>query len=286
MHAMGGIIDVRQFRGLRRIMPITFLTFVVGALALAGFPLLSGFFSKDEIIHAAFAGHPVLGTMALATAVLTAFYTFRMVFMAFCGEPRVPADAHPHESGGWMLLPLILLAVGALLAGYAGVSVHAGGFAGLFEPRGLFHAFLAPVVTPFSDAADAQGEHGAGHAMMYLSAVLAILGIVAAYVLYVVRPAWPRMIREAFPEIHDLVSNKFYVDEAYDAVIVRPLWRVGGWLYAFDRFVIDGVLRLIVSVPQALGSTLRVLQNGAVQGYGVVMTGGLVLIVLIVWLMR
>jgi len=94
------------------------------------------------------------------------------------------------------------------------------------------------------------------------------------------------VIREAFPEIHDLVSNKFYVDEAYNAVIVRPLWRVGSWLYAFDRFVIDGVLWLIVSVPQALGSMLRVLQSGAVQGYGVVMSGGLVLIVLIVWLMR
>jgi NADH-quinone oxidoreductase subunit L len=283
---MGGVIDIRQFRGLRRVLPITFLTFVIGSLALAGFPLLSGFFSKDEIIHAAFTRHPMLGIIGLITAILTAIYTFRMVFVAFFGELRVPEGAHPHESGRWMLIPLVLLAVGAITAGYAGVTVQTGGFLGLLEPHGRFHAFLAPVVAPFTLAALPKGESHGDHTLMYVSGALAILGIVFAWLLYVRIPAWPWAIRLAFPEIHELLQNKYYVDEAYDAVIVRPLWRVGKWLYALDRFVIDGILWFIAAVPQSLGSALQSLQSGALQGYGVVMTGGLVLIVLIVWLTR
>src|SRR5690606_34364928 len=142
------------FSGLRRIMPVTFITFVIGSLALAGFPFLSGFFSKDEIIHAAFAQHPVLGIIGLLTAVLTAFYTFRMVFLAFGGEERIPEGAHPHESGRWILVPLILLAVGAIGAGYAGVHFASGGFFGFIEPHGAFHHFLAPVVEPYKTAMD------------------------------------------------------------------------------------------------------------------------------------
>ncbi len=289
MHAMGGIIDIREFRGLRRILPVTFLTFLIGSLALAAFPLLSGFFSKDEIIHAAFAFHPVLGVVGLTTAVLTALYTFRMVFIAFHGEPRIPEGVHPNESGRWMLVPLVLLAVGAVTAGYVGVVIEPGGFAGLFEPTGVFHDFLAPVVAPFKEASISRLGHQAhndGHALMYASAALAVLGIAAAYVLYVRRPTWPRTIRQAFPEIHELLVNKYYVDEVYDAVIVRPLWQLGGWLYVLDQLVIDGALRLIVAVPQALGAALRTLQSGATQGYGVVMTGGVVLIALIAWLAR
>lgn len=287
MHAMGGIVDIREFRGLRRILPVTFLPFLIGSLTLAGFPLLSGFFSKDEIIHAAFAFHPALGIVGLATAVLTALYTFRMVFIAFHGEPRIPQGVHPHESGRWMLTPLVLLAVGAVTAGYVGVAIEPGGFAGLFEPTGMFHRFLAPVVAPFTEASInrlGHPAHSGGHALMYASAGLAVLGIAAAYVLYVWRPTWARAIHQAFPEIHELLVNKYYIDEAYTAIIVRPLWQLGGWLYALDQFVIDGSLRLIVAVPQALGAALRTLQSGATQGYGVVMTGGVVLIALIVWL--
>ncbi|MGQ9649713.1 MAG: NADH-quinone oxidoreductase subunit L [Phycisphaerae bacterium] len=289
MHAMGGIIDIREFRGLRRILPVTFLAFLIGSLALAGFPMLSGFFSKDEIIHAAFAFHPVFGILGLITAVLTALYTFRMVFIAFHGEPRIPEGVHPQESGCWMLVPLALLGVGAVTAGYAGVAIHPGGFAGLFQPTGAFHRFLAPVVAPFEKASIIRlghQTHEGVYTLMYVSAALAILGITAAYMLYIRHPTWAQAIRQAFPRLHGLLVNKYYVDEAYDALIVRPLWRLGARLYALDEFVIDGALRLIVAVPQALGAALRTLQTGATQGYGVVMTGGIVLMALIVWLMK
>jgi NADH-quinone oxidoreductase subunit L len=292
MHAMSGVIDVRQFGGLRKALPITCITFVVGALALSGVPFFSGFFSKDEIIHAAFEQHVILGMIGLVTAVLTAFYTFRMVFLAFWGQFREPEGVHAHESGAWMLIPMILLAVGAFLAGYVGTTFHSGGFAGFLEPEGVFHEFLAPVVTPFAEAgphkvAAAHAGHGAtagGHVMMYVSAFLAIASIVFAYLLYVRRDDWLKGIYNKVTGAHRVLNNKYYVDELNDAVIVRPLFRGGNKLFRFDQWVIDGLVWLVAAVPRAGGATLRVFQNGAIQSYGVAMTFGLVLLFLIAWL--
>ncbi|HOB73328.1 MAG TPA: NADH-quinone oxidoreductase subunit L [Phycisphaerae bacterium] len=290
MHALAGIIDLRQFGGLRRVLPVTYATFVIGALALAGFPLLSGFFSKDEIIHAAFAHHPVLGTIGLITAVLTAFYTFRMVFMAFAGPERIPAGTHPHESGRWMLVPLVLLAVGAVGAGYVGVHMKAGGFLGFIEPHGPFHRFLAPVVEPYAATLHARVGHEAagaaheGHVLMYISALLAIAGILVAYVLYVRRRDWAKQAREAFPVAYQVLHNKYYVDELNDAAIVRPLWDSSRVLFGVDRIVVDGLVWAVSAVPRVMGFLVRPLQNGALQSYGVSMTAGMAVIVLIVWL--
>ncbi|MEP0843339.1 MAG: NADH-quinone oxidoreductase subunit L, partial [Phycisphaerae bacterium] len=289
MHALGGIIDVRQFGGLRRLLPVTCATFVVGSLALAGFPLLAGFFSKDEIIHAAFGRHWVLGAIGLVTAVLTAFYTFRMVFLAFSGPPRVPAGAHPHESGGWMLAPLVVLAIGAVGAGYAGVRFGHGGFLGLFAPHGAFHRFLEPVVEPYRSAKllSAGPEAAGGHEsplLMYVSAGLAVAGILAAYLLYARRRDLAEAVRRALPEAHDLLHHKYYVDELNDAVVVRPLWETGRLFYGVDRIVVDGLVWAVSAVPRAVGFLIRPLANGAIQSYGVTMTAGLFLMVLIVWL--
>ena len=290
MHAMGGVIDVRKFGGLRRLLPVTFITFVIGSLALAGFPLLSGFFSKDEIIHAAFTQHPVLGLIGLITAVLTAFYTFRMVFLAFGGEQRVPEGVHAHESGPWMLVSLVLLSIGAIGAGYVGVTVHGGGFLGFLEPHGSFHEFLGPVVAPFKEVVipahqAAEGAHG-GHLLMYVSAALAIIGIATAYLLYMKRRDWAEGIPKAVPQAYDLLHNKYYIDEMNDAFIVRPLRAAANLFYAIDRLVVDGLVWFVSVVPQAIGAMLRGLQTGALQGYGVTMAGGLVVIVLIIWLIR
>ncbi|MFQ5491419.1 MAG: NADH-quinone oxidoreductase subunit L, partial [Phycisphaerae bacterium] len=152
MHAMGGVIDLRKFGGLRRVLPWTYRLCLIGALALAGFPFLSGFWSKDEIIHHAFAANFWLGLVGLLTAVLTAFYTFRMIFKAFWGDERIPEGVHAHESGRWMLLPMGVLAVGALLAGYFNV------------PGDRIGHFLDPVLHPFHAAHAAMAE-GAGHAV-------------------------------------------------------------------------------------------------------------------------
>lgn len=291
MHAMGGIIDIRRFSGLRRIMPWTCWTFVIGALALAGFPFFSGFFSKDEIIHAAFARHMVFGWIALFTAALTAFYTFRMVFLAFWGEQRIPPGAHPHESGRWILVPLVLLAIGAAGAGYVGVRPRAGGFAMILAPHGAIHHFLAPVTEPFAEPAIPvmEGEAVVPHeeveesyALMYGSAAISIVGVAVAWFLYARRRDLARRVAEGWPELHDLVHNKYYVDEWNDATIVRPLWLSGRAAFATDRYAVDGVLSFITAVPRGLGAAFRTLQDGGIQSYAMTMTASLLLIVLII----
>ncbi len=297
MHAMGGVIDVRQFSGLRKLLPVTFITFVIGSLTLAGFPFLSGFFSKDEIIHAAFERSPILGIIGLTTAVLTAFYTFRMVFLAFWGPQRVPEHAHPHESGKWICVPLMLLSIGAVFAGYLGVTFHGGGFMGFIEPHGAFHSFLKPVVEPFLGHGDphtalaGHGEaaaeaHGGGHLLMYVSALLAITGIAAAYVAYVLKPELARKVKDNAAGLHTLLHNKYYVDEINEQVIVNPLRQSGGLFFGIDRFVVDGAVWAVSAVPRAAGFVLRATQNGAVQSYGVSMTLGLAIVVLVVYLLK
>jgi len=294
MHAMGGVVDVRRFGGLRRVMPVTCVTFVIGALALAGFPFLSGFFSKDEIIHAAFQEHFILGLIGLVTAALTAFYTFRMVFLAFGGQERIPDGVHAHESGQWMLIPMIVLAMGAVGAGYVGVTPQMGGFAGWVAPHGWFHDFLAPVVAPFKHVtapvhtglvgAEGLVHGGGGYLLMYVSAGVSILGIGLAYGLYIKKPDWPEAIRDILPRTYDLLSNKYYVDEMNDTFVVQPLRRTSNLFFGIDRFVVDGVVLAVVMVPRTLGAVFRTLQDGAIQSYAVTMTAGLVLISLMVWL--
>ncbi len=295
MHAMGGKIDFREFGGLRRIMPWTYATMLIGSLALAGFPLLAGFWSKDEIIHAAFAQDWLLGTVGLVTALMTSFYTFRMVFRAFHGVTRVPEGVHAHESGGWMLVPLVVLAIGAIFAGYAGVTMHPGGFVGLFEPHGWFHHFLEPVVEPFK--VNGVGHVAAGHVgegsgwvvahlshygLMYASSALALIGIGIAYVLCVDSPMLAAVIRRAFPRTHEVLYNKYYVDEACIRWIVEPLKRAGRFCVGVDNFVIDGIVWFVTAVPRGLGWGLRGLQQGALQGYAASMVVGLALLLVIV----
>ncbi len=284
LHALGGVIDVRKFSGLRRVMPWTCATFVIGSLALAGFPFFSGFFSKDEIIHAAFQRHAVFGIIGLVTALLTAFYTFRMVFLAFWGEERIPEGVHPHESGPWMVVPLVLLAVGAAGAGYLGVTPEAGGFAGMLAPHGPFQHFLAPSVEPYRAHVVEQGSEG--YAMMWVSSVIAVIGIIAAWYLYAYRRDVATRIAEDMPEAHTLLYNKYYVDEWYDAAIVQPLWRLGRLAYATDQIVVDGILALITAVPRTVGAVFRSLQDGLIQSYGLTMTASLLLIVLIALMIR
>jgi len=288
MHAMAGTIDIRRFSGLRRDMPITYATFLIAGLALSGFPLLAGFWSKDEILHAALSSGDMwyLGWLGLATALLTAFYTFRMIYMAFHGPERLPLGVEQaHESGPWMTFPLVVLAVGSIFAGYFGVLIHRGGFLGFFEPGGAFQRFLAPAALP-KGPLHAAGElhmEAGGHELMYLSAGLAMLGILTAWFFYVRRPAIPFAIAMSSGPLYSLLYNKYYVDEMYDQFIVRPLRRLAGFCYGWDRIVINGLLWLIAALPRALGFGLRSYQRGALQGYALGMTAGL--LVLLWWML-
>ena len=283
MHAMGGIIDIRRFSGLRREMPVTHATFLVSAMALAGIPLLAAFWSKDEIIHGAFAGgHTVLAWIGLITALLTAVYTFRMVAMAFWGPLRMPRGIdHAHEGPWWMKGPLVLLAIGAIFAGYVGVHlVSGGGFLGVFEPHGAFHEFLRPIFASASSLLPAHATTGhEGHALMYGSAAIAIFGALTAAYLYTKRPTIPWAVAAAAGPFHQLLHHKYYVDELYDTVFVQPLRRAGRFCFGVDRNFINAILYVIGSVPRAIGFGLRTWQQGAMQGYALCMIVGVVALI-------
>ncbi len=262
MHAMAGVIDIRKLGGLSKQMPITCLTFWIGALALAGFPLLSGFWSKDEIVAAALHHDTALGVIGLITAVMTAFYTFRAVFMTFHGEPRLPEGAHPHEQPRVMTGPLCILAVGAVLAGYWNVAGHLG-------------HYLEPSLTVVYG-----GEHGHAYGVMALSGLLAVLGILAAYYAYNKKPAVAEGVARALPTIHRVLNNKWYVDEIYDACIVRPLRGIGRLCWTIDDWGIDGIIWIVTAVPRAVAWILQVtLQRGALQGYA--LSGALVIAIIL-----
>ncbi len=279
MHAMGGIIDVRRFSGLRHVLPHTYRVMAVGCLALAGFPLLSGFWSKDEIVHAAFERHPVVGIVMLATAALTAYYTFRMFFLCFHGELRMPEEAgkHPHESTT-MIRPLYVLAAGAILAGYVGV--HLGGpvadsFLGFLTPHGFFHSYI-------SHSTLGHVEHGHGGLwLMYLSGAVAIGGIALAWVRYGRAPQVDPDAR-LLGGVFRLWHAKYYVDEIYDAVFVRPLRNLGRLCWATDNYGVDGLIWFVTAVPRGLGFALSFMQRGVLQAYALSMVIGLALL-LVLW---
>jgi NADH-quinone oxidoreductase subunit L len=279
MHAMGGVIDARKFSGLRHVLPQTYAVMWVGCLALAGFPLLAGFWSKDEIVHAAFERHAAVGIIMLATAGLTAYYTFRMFFLCFHGPLRLPAEAgeHPHESAA-MIRPLWVLAAGAALAGYLGVTF--GGppsesFLAIFRPHGLIHDFL-------HHSTIGHPEHGEGGLwLMYVSAGVAVGGIAVAWLRYGAAPVEDPDAR-ALGGLWRLWHAKYFVDEVYDALFVRPLRALGRLFFNTDNYGVDGVIWFVTAVPRGLGFALHYLQRGALQAYALSMVIGLAAI-LVLW---
>ena len=274
MHAMGDVIDMRRFGGLRRVLPWTHLTFLIGALALAGFPLLSGFWSKDEILTLAYhATHgdryapafTVLVAGALVTTFLTAFYTFRAYFLTFAGAERYPPEAgdHPHEAPAVMLGPLAVLALGAL------------GVGALVGPTHLFGDYLEQ--TPHLPAAPA--GHAFDWVMMAASAGLALLGIGLAYAGCGRRAAAPARPAAAHRWWYQLSANKFYLDELYDALLVRPIRGFAALFRWLDQNIVDGLVDLVGHVPAAFGHLFRPVQNGLVQFYALATLLGLTVFV-------
>jgi len=276
MHALGGVIDLRHFSGLRRVLPWTYGSFVIGSLALSGFPLFSGFFSKDEIIHHALAFHPVLGGLALLTAALTAFYTFRMVFLAFHGSKRLPEGVHAHESGGWMMAPLCVLSIGAVAAGYVGADVTGR----------AFQHFLAPVfATTFARAHLPEvGEHAtfwSAYGLMVVSGGLSMAAIVAAYVVYVRQPWISGLVKASATGVYRLLWGKYHVDDLYNLSVVQPARKTGRLCVGFDDYFVDGLLWVITAIPRGIAYLLRGMQSGLLQGYALSVVTGVVVLLLL-----
>ena len=263
MHAMANELDMRKMGGLKAKMPITHWTFLVGALAIAGFPFLSGFWSKDEILHSAWGSSPLIYIIGLVTAFLTAFYMFRLIFVTFYGDSRVDpnVDSHLHESPPVMWVPLAILAIPSALIG---LLLGWGGH------DSWFHHFTKSV---FPEA-----HHEASGNMilfMVISSVVGLAGIAFAWSRYSKRVPSD----EPTNALHKLLANKYYVDEVYNALIVQPikngshylLWRL------VDNGIIDGIVNGVGAIIRFIGGTLRRLQTGIVQAYIVSMVLGIVL---------
>jgi len=245
IHAMGGEQDMRYMGGLKNKIPITHWTMWVGSVAIAGIPGLAGFFSKDEILWQAYSspkGSQILWFVGLATAALTAFYMWRLMNMTFYGKSRVKAEveAHIHESPAAMTVPLVLLAIGSVLAGWLGTPKAWTIFSDAW--RG-FPGWLQPVFASAAAEAAKEGEHSASTEwiLMGLSVAIAIIGISLARYFYCIKTEIPGRIQARCKPLHSLLYNKWYVDEIYDFLFVNGLGKGGGRvLGAFDRNIVDG----------------------------------------------
>jgi len=287
MHAMGNVIDMRKFGGLRKLMPWTHATFLIGSAALAGVPILSGFWSKDQILHSLLeAGeshakyHTIyygLFAVAALTAGLTAFYTFRAYFLTFWGEERIPHEAHghAHESPRLMLVPLVVLAAGALLAGVI-VDPLTHWFGHFLERSPSIEHAHAGYLAHSNMVETAHGFHWG---VAGLSTLLALGGIGAAASLY--RRGGPEKVPEGLKSLYALSLNKLYVDEAYDLAVVKPAEMLAATGRQFDAFL-DAIARLLSYAPRFLAALLRPLHNGLVQFYALGMVLGLAVFITVV----
>ena len=271
IHGLQGEQDLRRMGGLAPRMLITTLTFLTGALGLSGVPPLAGFFSKDEILGAAFhQGHRLLWAVLVIGAFMTAFYTFRLVFLAFFGGPRMSKEAahHVHESPVVMTVPLVLLAVLTVVAGLA---------VGIPSAHGTpFARFLAPVL-PLHET-----EHGGGvaFALLVISALVAVGGVLLAWVTYGLRPVRDDTIGVAKHPIHALLLKKYYVDELYDALFVQPLYRLSEWCArSFDLEVIDGIVNGVARLVTGWAQGMRRIQTGFVMNYALGILVGAVAVI-------
>jgi NADH-quinone oxidoreductase subunit L len=349
MHAMLGHLDLRKMSGLKTVLPTTRWLMLIGCCALAGFPLTSGFFSKDEIIH--FAGHTPLGEglgwtlwiVLVATAFLTAYYTFRLYFRVFEGPtvvPDTPAPEHVHDENhdeahvhghasasavqagdtfhsgvdlgattdvqgrdrndvhghghghhnhepAIMILPLVVLAVGAIFAGFLNLpGVHSlGSFLGNSPSFELGYAAGAQ---EFGSRLHGDGFGYGGEAALgglALGALISLLGIGLAWYLHVADRARAGDLAHRLRPAALLLEGKYFVDELYDALIIRPLRMLARAFYAVDWLVVDGLVWLLGFIPQFTGLALRlVTQRGYVQGYAVSMLFGVAVILLVLFL--
>jgi NADH-quinone oxidoreductase subunit L len=264
MHGLAGELDMRKMGGLKDKMRTTYRAFLAGAAALAGFPLLSGFFSKDEILWRAFNSSIILWLIGIVTAFLTAFYAFRAVFLTFWGPSRVDEGVHIHESPRIMTTPLTILAVLALIGGLIGIP-HLSAVEGFLEPVFASHEVV----------------HASGileWVLMALSAVVAILAIVLAQYMYLVNPGLPGRLSQRYASLYKLLANKYYVDEMYLAGIVNPLRNLAGFLsQVLDAGIIDGAVNGLAAFFGWSGEETRKLQTGYVRNYGLAMLVGVVM---------
>jgi NADH-quinone oxidoreductase subunit L len=301
IHAMSGEQDMRKMGALSNKIPTTFKTFLVATVAIAGIPPLAGFFSKDAILAAAFEMHPALWVIGWVTAGMTAFYMFRLVYMTFFGESRVSHEAehHLHESPSSMTVPLMILAGLSIVGGWIGVPAALGG-------GDNFAKFLDPVIVHHAETAE--GVHALSQStemgLMLVSVAMAVGGILLARQWYLRNPEVPGNLARRFSGIYQLLYNKYYVDQIYDAMFVNRAKDLGNALGAFDRgvvdglgvngagwltratslvsmwwdsWIVDGLVNLAARIVWVLSIPVRMIQGGRVANYALLMVIGVLL---------
>lgn len=278
IHALHGEQDIRNMGGLKKFLPITFFTFLLGVLAISGIPPFSGFFSKDEILAQAFAVNPVIWAGVLVTSLLTVLYMFRLFFLTFFGTARASEEKmkHIHESPMSMSIPLIILGALSLLGGLIGIPEVFGG------PHAL-REYLAPV---FAQAHSLQHIHHLEHSteliLMAIVVVLTLIIITIAYIRFVRKADIPASDEVALSGFEKLLANKYYIDELYQGTFVKPLYALSKWADAIiERLGIDGAVNGIGSLVVWGGRAARYVQRGTIGYYIFVMVLGIACILII-----
>ncbi|MDY6861489.1 MAG: NADH-quinone oxidoreductase subunit L, partial [Thermodesulfobacteriota bacterium] len=297
MHALGGELNIQKMGALRKYMPRTHWTFIMGTLALCGIAPFAGFFSKDEILFNALVNRGIIfWGVGAAAAFLTSFYMFRLVFLTFYGKSRMDEEVehHAHESPNVMTVPLMILAFFSLVIGWVGMPLIKGD--NIFNS---FHRFLDPVfsgakVTEHVDLvalahASEEVAHNAAHhhsagleiAMMLVSVLIAVAGILTAYFIYLKSPGMDKKLGENCKEAYTWSYNKFFVDEFYFAFIVYPIRDISLFLWKIvDSLIVDGVVNGAGFLVRGISGILRKIQTGFIQNYALSILFGVVLIIL------
>lgn len=289
MHAMAGELDIKKMGGLKKYMPVTYWTFLLASLSISGIPGLAGFFSKDEILWRTYSSGrlgQVLFILGVITAMLTAFYSFRIIYVAFHGSFRGTHEQehHLHESPGVMTIPLVILAIGAIASGWVGIAPLLGEMIGL-EHSDRFGEFLSPV---FGGHHPSEGSHSEEIMVMALSIAAGILGILVSASLYLRKTDLPERMGQRFSNLYKILWNKYYIDELYDFIIVRPtLWIANNVIVGVtDGKIIEGIVNGVPATIGRFSNWLRRVQTGLVHQYATVMAIGAFIIVVIALLWR
>lgn len=279
IHAMSDEQDIRRMGGLKKVLPVTYLTFLIGTIAISGIPPFAGFFSKDEILAHVFEHSPLMWALGVVGSLLTSFYMFRLLFLTFFGTFRGSEHqkSHLHESPALMTIPLAVLAILAAFGGFLGVPE-------VFYPTHFLASFMEPL---FAQAALANPSMFAHHALshstelslMAVSVVGALASMGLAWYLFVSLKKTPAADEATVPGFQKLVYNKYYIDELYDAVFVRPLGELGKILGTFfETIVIDNVIVFTSRFVDGGGSLMRRLQTGEIGNYIFMMVIAIILI--------
>jgi NADH-quinone oxidoreductase subunit L len=282
IHGMSDDQDIRSMGGLRSKMPRTHWPFLLATLAIAGVPLFSGFFSKDEILAGAWASNRVVWGMLLVGAGITAFYMFRLYFLVFYGKFRGTAEQakHVHESPRLMTVPLMILGVLSVIGGWIGIPVVMS----FGKDINYLHHWLAPVVSPGGHGEAVAGEAvhhpsvGLEWALIGLAVTTAGVGFLVALRIYWQRPGSSEGIAKSLGPVYRLVRNLYWVDELYELVVLRPFYALSRWFSKFDRWVIDGFVNAAGIVTDLAGQVVKLFQTGYVRNYALLFLAGVVFI--------